>query len=449
MRLNTFTCLVLAAVGVQGRHERPAHHPAHHQAHHPTEEPRWTCVNAGASTRMKTVGYFGNWDIYGANYRITDVPAEQLTHLTYAFANINTTTGAIILSDTWADLQFPYPGDNTTAAGNNVYGNVKQMYLLKKTHRTLKTMLSIGGWSYRQNFAPMLASATKRQAFVDSAVQFVADLGFDGIDIDYEYVADKTQAAQMVDVLQRLRQGLDQLACQINASSPFQISYASPANVQTIAQLDLASMIPLVDFLNVMAVDYQGPGFSNYTGYLANLFPDKRNPRATDFDTVSALDYYLVKGGVPSTKIVMQNPLYGRSFNGTRGMGDKFIDGGSLGSLGSAAVWRYRDLPIPGFNATVVNVPRVGGSYSYDAKRKYLVSYDTPQIATLKAEYTQCMGLAGTAWWEVSQDRNDSLSLISATVKQYGGFEALDQSLNNLDYPTSVYENLRAGFSGN
>ena len=34
-------------------------------------------------------------DIYGANYFITDVPAESLTHLVYAFANVNTTTGRV------------------------------------------------------------------------------------------------------------------------------------------------------------------------------------------------------------------------------------------------------------------------------------------------------------------------------------------------------------------
>ena len=106
----------------------------------------------------------------------------------------------------------PTLGDNTSVPGNNVYGNVKQMFLLKKRHRNLKTMLSIGGWSYRENFAPMLALSTKRQNFVDTAVQFVADLGFDGIDIDYEYVEDHNQAAQMVDLLKRLRKGLDQLA---------------------------------------------------------------------------------------------------------------------------------------------------------------------------------------------------------------------------------------------
>lgn len=351
-----------------------------------------------------------------------------------------------MLSDTWADLQYAYPGDNTTEPGQNVYGNVKQMFLLKKKHRHLKTLLSIGGWSYRGNFPPMLASSTKRQNFADSAVQFVADLGFDGIDIDYEYVADRSQAAQMVDLLKRLRQGLDELAEKSHATSPFQLTYASPANKDNIAVLDLTCMTPYLDFYTVMALDYMGPGFSNYSGYLSNLFPDARNPRATDFDTNSSLEYYMFNGQVPPNKIVLENPLYGRVFNGTNGMGDKFANGGTLGSLGSAGLWNYKALPVPGFNAKVVNVPRVGGSYSYDAKQKYLISYDTPEIAAMKAEYVKCLGLAGTAWWEVSMDRNDTLSLIDTTVSRFGGPGYLDQSLNNLNYPTSIYANLRDGF---
>jgi chitinase len=41
-------------------------------------------------------------------------------------------------------------------------------------------------------------------------------------------------------------------------------------------------------------------------------------------------------------------------------------------------------------------------SYSYDSAKKELVSYDTPHIASLKAQYVVSKGLGGNMFWDVS-----------------------------------------------
>lgn len=109
------------------------------------------------------------------------------------------------LADEWADVQFPYPGDVVTNSTTQLLGNFKQLYKLKQANRNLKVVLSIGGWNGRGNFAPGLKHSKNRQLFCTTSLSLVADLGLDGIDIDWEYPADKKEAAMLVDTTKRCR----------------------------------------------------------------------------------------------------------------------------------------------------------------------------------------------------------------------------------------------------
>ena len=40
-------------------------------------------------------------------------------------------------------------------------------------------------------------------------------------------------------------------------------------------------------------------------------------------------------------------------------------------------------------------------SYSYDSAKQELISYDTPHIVQLKAQYVMNKGLAGSMFWDV------------------------------------------------
>jgi chitinase len=68
-------------------------------------------------------------------------------------------------------------------------------------------------------------------------------------------------------------------------------------------------------------------------------------------------------------------------------------------------------------------------SYSYDSSSKELVSYDTPNIVKLKAQYTNANGLAGSMFWELSTDKVGADSLVGVSAGVLG---SLDQTQNHI-----------------
>lgn len=406
-----------------------------------TAQPDGTDTTSGDDRLVrgyKNAVYFTNWGIYGANFQPQQLPASKITHVIYAFADI-ASDGEVKSSDTYADIEKHYPTDSWSDVGKNAYGCVKQLYILKKQNRQMKILLSIGGWTYSPKFAPIAATEAGRQKFASSAVKIVADYGFDGLDIDWEYTTNEAETRNMILLLKACRKALDDYADQHAPGYHFLITIASPAGPQNYQKMDMKGIDPWVDSWHLMAYDYAG-SWDSTSGYTANVFPSPSNTVATKFNTDQAVSDY-IKQGISPQKIVLGLPLYGRSFEATNGVGDSYngIGGGSIQS----GVWLYRDLPKAGAQVRWDDVAKA--SFSYDPSSRELISYDTPQSALFKTQYLKQKGLGGTFFWEASGDKADDASLISVVAK---GMGQLDQTQNLLRYPVSQYDNIRAGMPG-
>ncbi|KAH6867846.1 glycoside hydrolase superfamily [Thelonectria olida] len=387
-----------------------------------------------ATTYTNSV-YFVNWGIYGRNYQPQDLPASKISHVLYAFMNVQA-DGTVYTGDSYADLEKHYPGDSWNDPGVNAYGCVKQLYLLKKANRKLKVMLSIGGWTWSVNFPAAASSAATRDTFAKSSVTLMKDWGFDGIDVDWEYPANDAEASNMILLLQAIRNEMDSYAAQYASGHHFQLSIAAPAGPDNYGKLHLSQLGALVDHINLMAYDYAG-SWSAYSGHNANLYRDTSNPNSTPFNTNDAVDAYIA-GGVPAQKLVLGMPIYGRSFQNTAGIGQPFSGVGS-GSWENG-VWDYKALPKAGTTLSYASIAQ--GYYTYDSSSKELISFDTPDMVTKKVSYLEGRGLGGSMFWEASADKTGSESLIGTSYQSLGLLDTVD---NFLSYPNSRYSNIAAG----
>lgn len=379
----------------------------------------------------KAVLYFTNWSIYARHHFPADVPVANVSHLLYAFANVDPNTGRVFLSDVWSDTRVPLGND---PRGKNVLrGSFSQFFRLKQRHRHLKVLLSVGGWTFSRNVARGASTPARRQTFAVSAVRLLKELGLDGLDIDWEYPNNAAEAEQYVDLLRLLRGELDACARQAGVSRAFLLTAAGPAGPEQYQRLKIREMDQFLSFWNLMGYDYAGY-WSKTAEFHSNLY-------GGEMSTDRAVQYYRSQG-VDSAKLVVGMPLYGRAFNNTAGLGKPFR-GVGRGSWEDRGTYDYKGLPLAGSQERVDGM--VVAVSCYDAQKQLLVTYENNRTAARKAEYVSANKLGGGMWWESSGDYaiEDERSIVGAFSRQIGKGGLLDVTENCLWYPESPYVNVR------
>ncbi|EHL2648836.1 chitinase, partial [Listeria monocytogenes] len=103
--------------------------------------------------QYRNVMYYGDWSIWGGegNFYPKDIPADQLTHLNFAFLDFNS-NGDLVFTDKDAAVGAPVGQEGVQWGGANA-GVLNAIQDLRAQNPNLKIGVSVGGWSKSGDFS--------------------------------------------------------------------------------------------------------------------------------------------------------------------------------------------------------------------------------------------------------------------------------------------------------
>ena len=407
----------------------------------------------------RIVGYFENWAQYrqsGGKFMPSQVNPGQFTHINFAFGLFGFVTWSVDPTEARAGPQ-RYTGDYTIqpVEGNDQTVLYPALQALKQQNGALKTLLSIGGWSMNsgddmpnsgnphpygpytyQLFSKMAVDPRGRTQFIGSAIDYAQKYGFDGIDIDWEYPGyisrggDPNDLANFLALVQEFR---------ATAGPGFLLTMAAPAivptglpqtyhdNPSTFFQW-LQQCSQSLDWLNIMSYDYHGAfddPVKTGTGVNSPLAQD--STAHGPFSVKQTVEAYLA-AGIPSDKMVLGMPTYGRNFT-VSNPGQLAYDH-SYGKPFNGAGPAGAATQVPGVLAYYEIIQKVKSGelveqwddatltpYAYSATTGEWVSYDNPRSLGYKTAYANARGLGGAMVWSVDDDDFPNGSPLLTQVK--------------------------------
>jgi len=365
---------------------------------------------AVAAPPMRVVGYLASWGVRSKGVSIANLPARNLSHIFYAFADI-ARNGSVTLSDPCVDVGACGKGAAWPSVAGGNFGELKK---LKARFPHLRLAISIGGWGGSARFSDAALTDASRKRFAGSALDvFIRRWPgiFDGIDIDWEFPVQgglKGNVERPADkqnftlLLAELRRQLDAQAAKDHRR--YELTIAASARPSEIANIEVGRIVPLLDFINVMTYDYHTGG--SIAHFNAPLYPATHDP--TPELTVDASMRAFEAGGVPRDKLLVGVPFFAKAYGGVANTNGGFLQPSSGpprnwrdsdGDWRRLSVTRLKDRRYTRHWEAAAKVP-----WLYDSSTGTWISYDDPESVRAKVEYVRAQGLGGVVIWELGGD---------------------------------------------
>ena len=435
-------------------------------------DPNNKTYNTDPNTVVGT--YFVEWGIYGRDYTVDNLPADNLTHILYGFipvcgpnesvksvggnsynALMTACNGVndyeVVIHDPWAAFQksFNQAGHEYSTP---IKGNYAMMMALKQRNPDLKIIPSIGGWTLSDPFFDFTTKAN-RDTFVASVKKFLNTWKFyDGVDIDWEFPGGGGAAPDLGDpvndgpayiaLMAELRAMLDELEAETGRT--YELTSAIGVGYDKIEDVNYGEAIQYMDYIFAMTYDFYG-GWNNVLGHQTALncgnfmrpgqcdgsgIDENGEPyKGPAYTTDNGIQLLLAQG-VPANKLVVGTAMYGRGWEGVlpSTLSDPSdpmtgVGNGKLKGSTAQGVWEDGVIDYKGIKANMLGANNQGINgfeYGYDemAEAPYvwnrtsgqLITFDDDRSVKAKGAYVRSLGLAGLFSWEIDADNGDILN---------------------------------------
>lgn len=425
------------------------------------------------SAPYRNVMYYGEWSIYaGQNYFYpSKIDGSLITHLNFAFLDVDS-NGDLVLCDEHADFLAVLPEQSGLTYGDPYAGVCGALSILRSKYPNMKIGISVGGWTRSGDFSAVAADPVKRQNFAKNISKFVDYLGYDFVDIDWEYPtavreSDPEGNGVTIDegcpgtpedtqnftlLLQSIRDELDKLGTQNDKY--YELSVAMSASPAMMEKIEYDKVLDIIDFANMMTYDLNG-AWNAYTGHQTALYTNDSYNHDTQQDgqfSIDACVSYLEDTygeTIDYSKIVIGVAPY------TRGWAEVQDDGPDPDNPGlyatatpnsvkaadgtTSGTFAYGDIDslISKYNLTEYYDEKAEAAYYYSKETGYFFTCDNERSVAAKGQYVKDKKLGGLISWMASLDSANTLTQVMHD-SLYGDTELPEQEIKTANPNVSV-----------
>lgn len=375
---------------------------------------------------QRCVAYYTSWSAYARAVEVGAMDPNLITHINFAFANLQE-DGSIVVGDSWVDVEKPFGNDSWESAADS-RGHFNQLRLMKEKYPHIKTLISVGGWTWSGKFSGVAANEASRKKFAQTALDFCLKYGFDGLDIDWEY---PVEGGDNIPHLPEDKENYTKLVAEVRRvfdeqekkdGHHYLLTIAAGANPTFVQNTEIKKMMEYLDYINLMTYDFHGGSWEEITGHNAPLY--STNPD-DPLCVSNSIETYLA-AGIDPQDMNMGLAYYGRGWvevSSTDNYGYLQSAKGTKGTGFGLGTWEGTCFDYWDLTDNYIGKSDYKRYFDEVAKVPYLfngstfISYDDAESILYKLDYANQKKLGGVMFWEFSGDKHMELQKLVAEAQ--------------------------------